>query len=119
MIFICAVYQRQIHAYAAFYNVVKSHVIEVKKTVIARLTPRLTRKTKPQLVGEIPISGRNLMAADSKGFVWAPDATFTGQYVSLKTNRGTVHLSYQPFKGSKEIGFAKSEGEKSNRSRSF
>ncbi len=77
-----------------------------EETVVVRLTPRLIRKQEAQQVGRIPISGKNMIMADNKGFVWTPDATFSGQFVSLKTNRGTVHLSYQKFSGAKELGTA-------------
>ena len=77
-----------------------------KYRVVVRVTPELVFDKKPVKIGRLPISVKEMIAADSKGFVWTQNTSFSGEYITLKTSRGTVHLSYVPFKGAKEIGIA-------------
>lgn len=77
-----------------------------KHQIVVRLTPSLHYSREPKQISKLPISAKNMIAADNKGFVWTPEASFSGEYVTLKTSRGTIHISYAPFKGSKEIGYA-------------
>ncbi len=83
---------------------------EVVKTdkyrVAVRLTPVLNKKDEPRSVGSVPVSAEDMMIADNKGMVWVNSATFSGEYVGIKSYRGSVYLSYLPFKGAQEIGFA-------------
>jgi hypothetical protein len=77
-----------------------------KHRAVVRITPELAFDKEPIEIGRLPISAKEMIAADNKGFVWTPEASFSGEYITLKTSRGTIHISYLPFKGSKEIGFA-------------
>jgi hypothetical protein len=77
-----------------------------KYRVVVRLTPVLIKKEEAKSVGAVPVSAQEMMIADNKGQVWVSSATFSGEYVGIKSHRGSVYLSYLPFKGSKEIGFA-------------
>ncbi len=77
-----------------------------KYRAVVRISPELAHDKEPVEIGRLPISAKNMIAADNKGFVWAPEVSFSGKYITLNTSRGTIHISYLPFKGSQEIGFA-------------
>ena len=82
-------------------------VTDSKNQIIAvRFTPKLKNTEESQTIGKLPISAKNMIVADNRGFVWTHDASFSGEYVSLKTTQGTLYMSYQKFKGAREIGFA-------------
>ena len=77
-----------------------------EKNVVVRLTPYLQNEVAPRELTDFPISGTNIIIIDNKGYAWTDQTSFGGKYVSIRTHRGTIAMSYRPFKGGAEIGFA-------------
>lgn len=78
-----------------------------KQKVVIKLEPQLKENESITQVGKLPIAGRDVVAIDNKSQVWLQGASFSAEYVAITTAKGTLYLSYMPFKGSSEIGFAK------------
>lgn len=75
------------------------------KKVIVRYTPNL-RDNAANDVTAVKIISEKTAVVDSKGVVWADHLSLEGKYVGLTTHRGTLLLSYYPFKGAKFMGVA-------------
>lgn len=58
----------------------------------------------------MPIAGTGVSISDNQGYLWAEGLEINGKYTGVKSHRGTLAISYVPFEGAKEIGFA--EGNK-------
>lgn len=80
------------------------------KKIVVRFTPQLGDEEPIQKLGELPISGVDLVLTDNEGRMWMNNNTLSGKYVGLTTYYGSLFLSFYPFKGAKELGFA--EGNK-------
>lgn len=78
-----------------------------KQKVIIKLDPHLKENEALTQIGKLPIAGKDIVAIDNKSQVWLQDASFSAEYVAITTAKGSFYLSYLPFKGSNEIGFAK------------
>lgn len=76
------------------------------KKFIVRYIPVLREVSRPLSVDNLPISGAGISISDSEGYLWVDDLDFGGKYVGVTTHRGTLVLSYSPFRGSKEMGVA-------------
>lgn len=84
-----------------------------QRRVVAKFSPRLWSSAESQNLGAVAINGRDITIYDNKGDLWASDIDNTdgdNVYFGVTTHRGSVFLSYLPFKGSKEIGTANSKG---------
>lgn len=80
---------------------------EGERRVIAKFTLQLENDDQLLDPSTLPISLENALISDSKGRVWAAGLDLRGgKYLSVKTHLGTVALSFFPFPGSKELGFA-------------
>jgi hypothetical protein len=79
---------------------------DTKTRVTVRFTPRLDDKSEFIQVDALPVTLNNPVIFDNKGRLWAQGRNLEGRYISLKTHLGQIALSYTPFKGAKEIGFA-------------
>jgi hypothetical protein len=83
-------------------------VLNIKdKNVVVRLTPNLRERLIPADISDLPLAGRDVMVSDNKGFLWNQKSTFNGNYVAFKTHRGTLAVSYRPFKGASQVGEAR------------
>ena len=90
-----------------FSPIIWQSVVETDKRVIARLVPSLRPPEESRKLGEVPLSGKDSVMRDNLGRVWSDHLNFTGEYVGLRTHKGSVFMSFIPFKGSKELGWAK------------
>jgi hypothetical protein len=76
--------------------------------IIARITPLLLDKGGSFGPDNLPIALNQAVLVDSTGKLWGDDLSEGGgKFVALATHKGTLALSYYPFKGAKEIGVAK------------
>jgi hypothetical protein len=77
--------------------------------VVLRLSPSVEGVDESNTLSKIPIGGhsRSFIVTDNQGYLWADNARFGGVLAGLTSHRGSFILSYYPFKGSKEMGFAK------------
>lgn len=78
-----------------------------KRRVVVRFTPNLTDAPEPEKLTELPISGTAIMVTDNEGNLWTENTTLSGKYIGFTTHKGSLFLSYYPFKGASEIGLAK------------
>jgi hypothetical protein len=76
------------------------------KRVVLRFTPELAGDTRAETIGKFKVIGRGVSIYDSEGALWASDLDFAGEYLAIVTHRGTLVLSYSPFKGSEPAGVA-------------
>ncbi len=78
-----------------------------KQKVIVKLDPHLKETESLTQIGKLPIAGKDIVAIDNRSQAWLQGASFSAEYVAITTAKGTMYLSYLPFKGSSEIGSAK------------
>ncbi len=76
------------------------------KRVVLRFVPELAGDSNPEKIGKFKVIGRGVSIYDSEGVLWASDLDFAGEYLVISTHRGTLVLSYSPFKGSEPVGVA-------------
>lgn len=76
------------------------------KGLIVRLTPDLKEVVAPKVVADLPVAARKITISDNRGYLWTEGGDFNDPYVGITTHRGTLALSYKPFKGAQEIGQA-------------
>ncbi len=74
------------------------------KTVVVRYIPSLREIKHPMSVDNLPVAGRGIRISDNKGYLWAEDVDLNGKYIGVTTHRGTLAVSYVPFKGAREMG---------------
>lgn len=74
--------------------------------VIVRFIPSLREVSRPIALDSLPIAGTGISISDNAGFLWAEGIQFNGKYSGVTSHRGTLALSYLPFAGAKEMGFA-------------
>jgi hypothetical protein len=79
-----------------------------KQYVVVRLTPTLRDTGGSKIVADLPVAGRNVFVMDNRGYLWndGDGSSFDGNFVGLMTHRGTIIISYKPFKGAKVVGEA-------------
>ena len=73
---------------------------------IVRLVPSLREISNPISIDSLPIAGTGITISDNAGYLWADGVELNGKYVGVTSHRGTLALSYVPFSGAKEMGFA-------------
>lgn len=73
---------------------------------IVRFILSLRKISTPISVDNLPMAGTGISVSDNAGYLWAEDVQFNGKYSGLTSHRGTVVLSYVPFTGAKEMGYA-------------
>lgn len=79
-----------------------------KMRIIARITPLLLDRGNSFGPDNMPIALDHAVLMDGTGKVWGDDLSEGGgKFVALATYKGTLALSYYPFKGATEIGIAK------------
>ena len=76
------------------------------KRVVLRFTPELAPEAKPAPVGKLKLVGRGVAIYDAEGSLWASDLDLDAEYSAISTHRGTLILSYAPFRGSEPAGIA-------------
>lgn len=84
-----------------------------QRRVVVKFSPRLWSSAESQNLGAVAINGRDITIYDNNGDLWASDVDNTdgdNVYFGVTTHKGSVYLSYLPFKGAKEIGTANSKG---------
>ena len=77
--------------------------------VVAKFDPHIWSETEPSDAGALPIASQRMTIYDSKGNLWASRLDTSGGkniYFGVTTHRGSVYLSYLPFRGAKLIGIA-------------
>ncbi len=80
------------------------------KNYMIRFIPSLREISHPISVDNLPIAATGVSVSDNQGYLWVEDLEFNGKYTGVRSHRGTLGISYVPFKGAKEMGFA--EGNK-------
>ncbi len=90
-----------------FSSIVWEVSMNNKQKVVIKLDPHIKENESLTQIGKLPIAGKDIVAIDNKNQVWLQSATFSAEYVAITTAKGTMYLSYLPFKGSSEIGSAK------------
>lgn len=78
-----------------------------KRRVVVRFTPSLQEGNGPQQLAELPIAGTNMVVFDNKGNLWANNFSSNSKYMGFITYKGAIAVSYYPFSGAKEMGYAK------------
>lgn len=81
-------------------------VQDEKSRIIVRFSPSLSEEPETTQIGEIPISGSELVISDNLGNVWASEVDLQAKFAGFITHRGGLFLSYYPFAGAKELGYA-------------
>jgi hypothetical protein len=76
------------------------------KKVMLRFVPEIGEDSRPETIGKFRINGNGVSIYDSEGVLWASDLDMNAAYLSVSTHRGTLILSYSPFKGSEPVGVA-------------
>ena len=76
------------------------------KNFVARFVLSLREISRPISVDNLPIAGVGITVSDSKGYLWAQGAEFSGKFSGLVTHRGAIAFSYLPFAGATEMGMA-------------
>lgn len=76
---------------------------------IVRFVPSLREVSAPLAVDSLPVAGRGIMISDSEGYLWAQDVKFNGKYSGVTSHRGTLVISYVPFKGATDAGIAEGD----------
>lgn len=77
------------------------------KRVVLRFTPELAPDAKaPATVGKGKLVGRGVAIYDAEGSLWASDLDLDAEYSAISTHRGTLLLSYAPFRGAEPAGVA-------------
>lgn len=72
--------------------------------LVVRYIPVLREVLRPLSVDNLPIAGQGIAIADNEGYLWVDNLDFNGKYVGGTTHRGTLVLSYSPFRGGSELG---------------
>jgi hypothetical protein len=73
---------------------------------IVRFIPTLREISSPISVDNLPIAGTQISISDNNGYLWADDVQLNGKYSGFTSHRGSLALSYVPFKGAREMGIA-------------
>jgi len=73
---------------------------------IVRYIPSLREVSTPISLDSLPIAGSGIVISDNLGFLWAEDVQLNGKYAGVISHRGTLVMSYTPFNGGKEMGYA-------------
>ncbi len=76
------------------------------KRVAVRFTPELAPEPKLEDFSKRKISGRGVAIYDTEGALWASEIEMGAEYSAITTYRGTLLLSYAPFKGAEAAGVA-------------
>lgn len=74
--------------------------------IVFRFTPSISDSQSAKNLTYLPISGQNIVAYDNLGNLWASNFSFDNKYIAARTFRGTIMLSFYPFKGAKILGTA-------------
>ena len=76
------------------------------KRVVLRFTPEISQDGPPEKIGKFKLMGHGISIYDSEGALWASDLELSSEYSAISTYRGTLVLSYSPFRGSEPAGVA-------------
>ncbi len=76
------------------------------KHVVLRFIPELAPDSRADTIGKFKLMGHGVSVYDSEGILWASDLDLGAEYSSITTYRGTLVLSYAPFKGAEPAGVA-------------
>ncbi len=74
--------------------------------LVVRMTPVLLNERPMTTLGELPISGQEIVAFDSDLQVLVRNLDVAGKYVGFSTPKGFLAISYAKFKGSEPMGVA-------------
>lgn len=74
--------------------------------LLIRFVPALREVARATSMDGVPLSGKDVIVTDSEGYLWADELQVSGKYAGFTSHRGTLVLSYQPFKGAQELGAA-------------
>ncbi len=81
-----------------------------KRRIVVKFSFEPWGEKESQNIGVLPINGRDMIIYDNKSQVWAAridNSDGNNIYFGATTHKGSVYLSFVPFKGAKEIGTAK------------
>lgn len=76
------------------------------KRLAVRFAPELAPEPKLDDFAKRKIAGRGISIYDTEGALWASEVEMGAEYSAISTYRGTMLLSYSPFKGSEAAGVA-------------
>lgn len=54
----------------------------------------------------LPVAGTGISISDNACYLWAQNVQFTGRYTGVISHRGAIIISFSPFNGSREMGYA-------------
>lgn len=76
--------------------------------VILRFTPSLESVRENMTLDKLTIGGDrgSFLVTDNQGYLWGENVRFGGVLSGMRSHRGAFVISYYPFKGAKELGFA-------------
>jgi hypothetical protein len=74
------------------------------KHVVVRYIPALREVSEPISLDSLPVAGKGIRISDNKGYLWAEGMDLNGKYIGVTSHRGTLVVSYVPFKGAHEMG---------------
>lgn len=91
-------------------NLEQINFISAKSTaderIVLRLTPNLNDEWLPKKLMEFPVSGIDMQITDNEGNLWLEHSGLNGKFVGWTSRKGSIYLSFYPFKGAQEIGVA-------------
>lgn len=73
---------------------------------IVRFVPFLREISTPISFETLPVAGTKISISDNIGYLWAEGVQFSGRYTGVISHRGAIIISYSPFNGSREMGYA-------------
>ena len=76
------------------------------KRVVLRFIPEISPDFRAEKIGKFKLMGHGVSIYDAEGMLWASDLEMGAEYSAISTHRGTLVLSYAPFKGSEPAGVA-------------
>lgn len=76
------------------------------KNFIVRFILSVRDLSTPVAIENIPVAGTKITVSDTAGYLWSRETNLDGKYIGVTTHRGTIGISYVPFKGAKEMGTA-------------
>jgi len=74
--------------------------------LMVRFTPNISIRERPSDLDKLNIAAKEMIVTDQNGSVWMEDMSINGRYITIRTYKGSVALSYYPFPGAKVIGEA-------------
>ncbi len=79
----------------------------ITEKYVVRVTPIIDRDSRPQSFNYLPMSLSDVLVTDSSGKVWGQGVSADGPVVRVSGPYGSVYVSFAPFPGATQMGFAR------------